>query len=98
MNVVMYVETVPNRNSPPAIGLRESYREAGKVRKQALANRVAWPAGLVGHFKVLLRGDAAVESSPAVLAIERNRPHGHVAAVRGTAHARVEADDPPHAA
>ena len=32
----MYIEAVPNRDSPPAILLRESYREAGKVKKRTL--------------------------------------------------------------
>lgn len=83
----MYVETVPNRNSPPAILLRESYREDGKVKKRTLANLSTWPAELVEHFKVLLRGGVAVESAPAALTIERSLPHGHVAAVLGTARA-----------
>ena len=39
----MYIESVPNRNSPPAILLRESYRDAGKVRKRTLANLSKWP-------------------------------------------------------
>jgi len=39
----MYVESVPNRGSPPAILLRESYREDGKVRKRTLLNLSAWP-------------------------------------------------------
>jgi hypothetical protein len=51
----MYVETVPNRNSPPAILQRESYREAGKVEKRTLANLVAWLSELVEHFKVFAR-------------------------------------------
>ena len=34
----MYVATVPNRNSPPAILLRESYRQDGKVKTRTLAN------------------------------------------------------------
>lgn len=83
----MYVETVPNRNSPPAILLRESYREGGKVKKRTLANLTTWPAELVEHFKVLLRGGVAVESAPTALTIERSLPHGHVAAVLGTARA-----------
>jgi hypothetical protein len=43
MIVVMYVVKVPNRGSPPAILLRESYREAGKVKNRTLANLSAWP-------------------------------------------------------
>ncbi len=40
----MYVAVVPNRNSPPAILLRESYREDGKVRNRTLKNLSDWPA------------------------------------------------------
>jgi hypothetical protein len=39
----MYIEAVPNRGSPPAILLRESYREAGKVKKRTLLNLSDWP-------------------------------------------------------
>ena len=34
----MYVATVPNRNSPPAILFRESFRENGKVKSRTIAN------------------------------------------------------------
>ena len=40
----MYIESVPNRNSPPAVLLRESYREGGKVKKRTLLNLSDWPA------------------------------------------------------
>jgi hypothetical protein len=39
----MYVAAVPNRNSPPAILLRESFREEGKVHNRTLANLSHWP-------------------------------------------------------
>lgn len=81
----MYIETVPNRNSPPAILLREGYREDGKVRKRTLANLSHWEPQLVEHFRVLLKGGVAVESTASVLSIERSLPHGHVAAVLGAA-------------
>jgi hypothetical protein len=81
----MYVESVPNRNSPPAILLRESYREEGKVKKRTLANLSDWPAQLIEHFKVLLRGGVAVANTEDLLEIERSLPHGHVAAVLGCA-------------
>ena len=81
----MYIETVPNRNSPPAILLREGYREDGKVRKRTLANLSRWEPQLVEHFRVLLKGGVAVESAASVLSIERSLPHGHVAAVLGAA-------------
>ena len=81
----MYIETIPNRGSPPAILLREGYRENGKVVKRTLANLSHWDPQLVEHFRVLLKGGVAVESATAVLSIERALPHGHVAAVLGAA-------------
>ncbi len=81
----MYIETIPNRSSPPAILLREGYREGGKVRKRTLANLSSWDPQLVEHFRVLLKGGVAVESAASVLSIERALPHGHVAAVLGAA-------------
>lgn len=81
----MYIETIPNRTSPPAILLREGYRENGKVVKRTLANLSHWDPQLVGHFRVLLKGGVAVESAASVLNIDRSLPHGHVAAVLGAA-------------
>ncbi len=52
----MYIETVPNRNSPPAVLLREGYREGGKVVKRTLANLSHWDAQLVEPFRLLLNG------------------------------------------
>jgi len=79
----MYVERVPNRNSPPAILLRESYREGKKVRKRTLANLSKWPEQLVEGLQVLLRGGAALDPE-AGFEVVRSRPHGHVMAVLGT--------------
>lgn len=81
----VYIETIPNRSSPPAILLREGYRENGKVVKRTLANLSHWDSQLVEHFRVLLKGGVAVESATSVLSIERSLPHGHVAAVLGAA-------------
>lgn len=81
----MYIETVPNRSSPPAILLREGYRENGKVVKRTLANLSHWDPQLVEHFRILLKGGVAVESASSLLTIERALPHGHVAAVLGAA-------------
>ena len=80
----MYIESVPNRNSPPAILLRESYRDAGKVRKRTLANLSQWPSHLVEGLRILLKGGTAVPDLTAAFDIIRSRPHGHVAAVLGT--------------
>ena len=81
----MYIEAVPNRNSPPAILLREGYREDGKVKKRTLANLSQWDPQLIEHFRVLLRGGVAVASAQELFTIERSLPHGHVAAVLGAA-------------
>ena len=81
----MYIEFVPNRNSPPAVLLRESYREAGKVRKRTLANLSCLSAEVIEGLKVLLRGGVAVPSAESVFTVERSLPHGHVAAVLGAA-------------
>ena len=84
-HVRVYIETIPNRNSPPAILLREGWRENGKVHKRTLANLSSWDPQLVEHFRVLLKGGVAVASASSVLSIERSLPHGHVAAVLGAA-------------
>ena len=81
----MYIERVPNRKSPPAVLLRESYREGGKVRKRTLANLSKWPDELVRGLRVLLKGGVALNSMDDAFEILRSRPHGHVAAVLGTA-------------
>ena len=81
----MYIESVPNRNSPAAVLLRESYREDGKVRKRTLANLSCLPAEVIEGLKVLLRGGVAVPSAEEVFTVERTLPHGHVAAVLGAA-------------
>lgn len=79
----MYVETVPNRKSPPAILLREGWREAGKVRKRTLANLSHWPPEQVELLRRVLKGETLV-SPTAALQLARSLPHGHVAAVLGT--------------
>ena len=86
MIVVMYVVKVPNRGSPPAILLRESYREAGKVKNRTLANLSAWPEAKVDALTRVLKGQPP-PAAPLDEAFEitRSLPHGHVAAVLGTA-------------
>jgi Transposase DDE domain len=81
----MYIESVPNRNSPAAVLLRESYREDGKVRKRTLANLSCLSEEVIEGLKVLLRGGVAVPSVEEVFTVERTLPHGHVAAVLGAA-------------
>ena len=81
----MYIERVPNRKSPPAVLLRESFREDGKVKKRTLANLSKWPDHLVDGLRILLKGGVALPSLSDAFTILRSRPHGHVAAVLGTA-------------
>jgi hypothetical protein len=78
----MYIEAVPNRGSPPAILLRQSRRENGRVRKRTLANLSDWPSPLVEGFRTLLKGGVAVAEEG--IRIRRSLPHGHAAAVLGT--------------
>jgi len=80
----MYIEAVPNRNSPPAILLRESYREAGKVKKRTLLNLSDWPPALVAGMRALLKGGTVLAPGQAPFELRRAWPHGHVAAVLGT--------------
>jgi AraC-like DNA-binding protein len=53
----MYVECVPNRSSPPAILLRESFRQNGKVKKRTVANISAWSPEKIGAMRAVLRGE-----------------------------------------
>jgi Transposase DDE domain len=82
----MYVERIPNRNSPPAILLRESYRDGGKIKKRTLANLSDWPAAKIEALRRVLRGEAVAASDPKALTLLRSLPHGHVAAALGTLH------------
>ena len=78
----MYIETVPNRNSKPAILLRESRREGKRVVKKTLLNLTDWPKSVVRGLRRLLAGENLVCVDD-VFAIERSLPHGHVEAVLG---------------
>ena len=53
----MYVAEVPNRDSPPAFLLRESFRENGKVKNRTLANLSSWPKPRIDALRRLLRGE-----------------------------------------
>jgi transposase len=81
----MYVATVPNRHSPPAILLRESFRIDGKVRNRTLANLSHWPPTQLDALRSVLKGATSLATPlPQAFDIVRSRPHGHVAAVLGT--------------
>src|SRR5206468_254771 len=77
----MFIETVPNRSSPPAVLLRESYRdEHGRSQKRTLANLSKLPQDVIEALKALLKGGTVIGTGPSELKIERSLPHGHVAA------------------
>ncbi len=80
----MYVARVPNRNSPPAYLLREGYREDGKVKSRTLANLTHWPLAKIERLRQVLR-DEVLSDGRDGLTMLRSLPHGHVAAVLGTA-------------
>ncbi len=86
----MYVATIPNRSSPPAILLRESYRAGGKVKSRTLANLTHWPPAKIAALRrVLVDEPLAPQRSggpggSGAFEIQRSLPHGHVAAVLGT--------------
>lgn len=84
MIVGMYVAKVPNRGSPPAILLRESYREDGKVKNRTLANLSRWPEQKVAALQAVLQERPPKVCIEDAFEINRSLPHGHVAAVLGT--------------
>ena len=80
----MFIETVPNRDSPPAVLLRESYRDdLGRSQKRTLANLSKLPRDVIDGLKALLKGGTVIGTGPDELEIERSLPHGHVAAALG---------------
>jgi transposase len=80
----MYVERIPNRNSPPAILLRESYRDGDKFKKRTLANLSDWPAAKIEALRRVLHDEAVAPTDQQALTLLRSLPHGHVAAALGT--------------
>jgi transposase len=81
----MYIETVPNRNSPPAILLREGWREGKKTVKRTLANLSDWPQAQIASLRRVLRGETLV-SPQDLLTTTHTSPHGHVEAVLAMIH------------
>ena len=81
----MYIEAVPNRNSPPAILLRESSRHEGKVRKRTLCNLSDWSPAHIEGLRGVLKGGTVIPAGQDAFTLTRSLPHGHVAATLGTA-------------
>jgi transposase len=79
----MYIEIVPNRDSPPAVLLREGWREGKKVCKRTIANLSSWPADKVENLRRVLKNEPLMSPDDA-FDIVGSLPHGHVEAVLGT--------------
>lgn len=79
----MYVTVVPNRGSPPAVLLRESYRAGDKVKNRTIANLSKWPKEKVEALRAVLRGERLTPAGEGI-EIVRAVPHGHVMAAIGT--------------
>lgn len=82
----MFIERIPNRNSPPCLLLRETYRQDGKVKHRTIANLSKWPPAVVDGLRGLLKsgGSTGTPGSAPAFRITRSLPHGHVAAVLST--------------
>ena len=77
----MYIETVPNRGSRPAVLLREGWREDGKVKKRTIANLSDWPEHKLQALAAILKGKAVVGEIEQAFDVIRSVPHGHVVAI-----------------
>ena len=76
----MYIETVPNRNSRPAVLLREGWREGKKICKRTLANLSDWSEARIEALRRVLKNEPLASPQDAFV-IERSLPHGHVQAL-----------------
>ena len=83
--MAVYIEAVPNRNSPPAILLRETYRQNGKFCKRTLCNLSHWPTAHVEGLRGVLKGGTVIPAGRDAFTVIRSLPHGHVAAAVGIA-------------
>jgi len=81
----MYIEAVPNRNSPPAVLLRETYRQNGKFCKRTLCNLSHWPTAHIEGLRGVLKGGTVIPAGRDAFSVIRSLPHGHVAAAVATA-------------
>ena len=81
--MAIYVESIPNRNSPPAVLIRKAWREGKRIRRQTLANSSKLPPQAVAGIRALLKGGVVFERLDQAVTVRRSQPHGHVAAVLG---------------
>jgi transposase len=83
--VTFYVESIPNRNSPPAVLLRQAWREGKRIRRKTIANLSKLPPHSIHAIRTVLKGGVAFPSLDQAVTIRRSLPHGHVAALLGLA-------------
>ena len=81
--MAMHIDIVPNRKSPPAVLLRQSYREGKKVKKRTLANLSSLPMDQVMAIRRILKGEKLAPAEK-IFQVVRSRHHGHVHAVLET--------------
>lgn len=78
----MYIDVVKNRNSPPCILVRESYREEGKVKKRTIANISKFPKAMIDKIAKVIKGATVIDKKPEdIFTIVKTKTHGHVKAV-----------------
>ena len=80
-----HVDVIPNRKSPPAILFRRAWREGKKIRRETIANLTGMPAYIIDGIRAMLKGGVVYRDIKEAFPIKRSLPHGHVAAVYGTA-------------
>ncbi len=76
----MYISIVPNRDSPPAILLREGWREGKKTRQRTVANLSDRPQEKIETFRRLLRDEPLI-SPHYLFTTQKTVPHGQVQAI-----------------
>ena len=79
--MAIYIESIPNRNSRPAILLRYAKRNGKRIERKTLANLSKTPAFIVDAIRMLLKGGVIVSSLDQAFTVQRSLPHGHVAAL-----------------
>ena len=80
-----HVDVIPNRKSPPAILFRKAWREGKKIRRKTISNLTGMPQVIIDGIRNMLKGGVVYKSIAEAFPIKRSLPHGHVAAVLGTA-------------
>ena len=81
----LHVDSIPNRKSRPTILIREAWREGDRIIKKTLCNITHLPPHIIDGIRAMLKGGVVYKDIKEAFPIKRSLPHGHVAAVYGTA-------------